>query len=307
MSLHAPVLYDEVLDALSPRAGGSYVDGTLGEGGHARGILERSAPDGRLLGLDLDRETTEAARASLADYGRRVTVVHGSYARMAELVRQSAFQLVDGVLLDLGMSSRQLASAQRGFSFQLDGPLDMRFDESVGPPASHWVNSLPEDELADALFEYGEERESRRIARAIVRARPVLTTVQLAALVASAVRNRGRAHPATKTFQALRLLTNGELDTVATGLEQALKVLAPGARLVVISFHSLEDRIVKRFLLRSAERTEADRPPALKVITRHPVVPSAAEKQRNPRSRSAKMRVAERLLATQAYAEVNYE
>ncbi len=294
---HEPVLYGEVLDALSPRPNGAYIDGTVGGGGHAKGILDRCAPSGRLLGIDLDREAVRAAGERLAEYGDRVRVIHGSFADLEQLALQHGFLPADGVLLDLGVSSHQLANSERGFSFQADGPLDMRFDPSVGPPAEEIVNTLPEAELADVLFELGEERAARRIARAIVRARPLEHTSELASLVARVVPRRGRTHPATRTFQALRLYTNSGLETVSEGLDQAVGTLAPGARIVVISFHSLEDRIVKHFFRHQASRVEANVEPRLRVVTPHPVIPAEAERQRNPRSRSAKMRVAERTTA----------
>lgn len=292
MMQHEPVLFDEVMEALQPHSPGAYIDGTVGAGGHAAGILERSAPDGRLLGIDRDARALEVARTTLQLYGPRAVLVQGSYAEMGELARRHGFYPADGVLLDLGLSSMQLADAARGFSFQAEGPLDMRFDLEAETTAAELVNHLPERELADLLYEYGEERRSRRIARAIVAARPITTTTQLAEVVAAAVGRRGKIHPATQTFQALRIAVNNELDTVAQGLEQALEVLRPGGRLAVISFHSLEDRIVKRYLREQARPAEGS--PTVRLVTRKPLQASAEEMARNPRSRSAKLRVAEK-------------
>jgi 16S rRNA (cytosine1402-N4)-methyltransferase len=295
MSDHEPVLYAEVMAFLSPCPGGTYIDGTVGAGGHARGILERSSPDGRLLGIDLDVDALQLAQQVLADYGARVTLVHGSFAQVGTIARERGFYPADGVLLDLGLSTMQLAAPERGFSFQLDGPLDMRFDRSAEVTAADLVNTLAEDELADILYRYGEERRSRRIARAIVQARPLYTTTELAQLVARVVRRRGRIHPATRTFQALRIAVNRELEALAQGLEQAVEVLAPGGRLVVIAFHSLEDRIVKHYFRAQSKGNGSRQGPMLRILTPHPVRPSHEEQERNPRSRSARLRAAEKL------------
>ncbi|MBC7262300.1 MAG: 16S rRNA (cytosine(1402)-N(4))-methyltransferase RsmH [Chloroflexi bacterium] len=246
MSTHVPVLYAEAMSFLAPRPGGVYIDGTVGAGGHAKGILELSGPDGRLLGVDLDRDALQLARQALMDYGVRVTLVHGSFAQLSTIARAHGFYPANGVLLDLGISTMQLAAPERGFSFQVDGPLDMRFDQSADITAADLVNTLPEAELADILYRYGEERRSRRVARAIVQARPLHTTTELAQLVTRVLGRRGRIHPATRTFQALRIAVNQELEALAQGLEQAVEVLAPGGRLVVIAFQSLEDRILKK-------------------------------------------------------------
>jgi len=291
MRAHEPVLFDEVMAALAPRAGGRYVDGTLGNAGHAAGILERSSPDGRLLGIDLDPYALQLAGEALAMYGERVMVVHGSFAHLGDIARECRLTPVDGIILDLGLSSMQLAQAERGFSFQSDGPLDMRFDPSADTTADDLVNTLPADELADVLYQYGDERMSRRIARAIVNARPVRTTAELADVVARAVGRRGRIHPATRTFMALRIAVNDELEVLRQGLAQAVDVLAPGGRLAVIAFHSLEDHVVKNYL---RERASAG---VLGLATRRPLQASEAERGSNPRSRSAKLRVVEKLAA----------
>jgi len=304
---HLPVLYQEVLNGLQPCPGGKYIDGTLGAGGHAAGILERSAPDGRLLGMDRDPAALDVARVALATFGERAATVRDSYTRMDEAAR--GFAPVDGILLDLGLSSLQLNDPARGFAFQTDGPLDMRFDPGAEVAAAQIVNTWPLDELADIIYRYGEERHSRRIAQAIGAARPLQTTGQLAAVISQAVgkRREARIHPATRTFQALRIAVNGELEALETVLPVAVSLLKPGGRLAVISFHSLEDRIVKNFFRLQARGPADDlsRPvpasaqftPTLKEITRKPVTAAAAEIAHNPRARSAKLRIAEKVLA----------
>jgi 16S rRNA (cytosine1402-N4)-methyltransferase len=287
---HEPVLYDEVMAALAPRPGGRYIDATVGAGGDARGILELSAPDGRLLGIDEDMQALQVARRTLADYGARVTLVHGSFGQLAALARQQGFCPADGVLLDVGVSSMQLSAPERGFSWMATGPLDMRMDpDTMETTAADLVNTLPEGELADILYRYGEERMSRRIARDIVRARPLHTTTELADLIARTVGRRGRIHAATRSFQGLRVAVNNELEALAEGLRQGIEVLAPGARLVLISFHSLEDRLAKHYF-----RQLAHSPSAVRLLTLKPVRPSLAEQERNPRSRSAKLRAVEK-------------
>jgi 16S rRNA (cytosine1402-N4)-methyltransferase len=301
---HLPVLYPEVLAGLKPAPGGKYIDGTLGAGGHAAGILTLSSPDGRLLGMDRDPRALETARAALAPFGDRVTIVSASYTRMADAAR--GFAPVDGILLDLGLSSLQLDDPARGFAFQSEGPLDMRFDPQSELTAAEIVNEWPLDELADILYQYGEERHSRKIAQAIGAARPLRTTTQLAGVVVRAVggrRDASRIHPATRTFQALRIAVNGELDMVKEVLPIAVSLLNPGGRLAVISFHSLEDRIVKDYFRLQARGPQNDPAlpapahfvPVLKEITRKPGVASAEEIARNPRARSAKLRIAEKL------------
>ncbi|HNR97452.1 MAG TPA: 16S rRNA (cytosine(1402)-N(4))-methyltransferase RsmH [Anaerolineae bacterium] len=293
---HEPVLYAEVLAELAPRSGGRYVDGTVGAGGHAKGILERSAPDGRLLGIDRDDQALALAQATLAGFGDRLTLVQGDAANIAVIARQAGFAPADGILLDVGVSSMQLEAAERGFSFLHDGPLDMRMDRRSAVTAASLVNELEEEELANLLFGLGEERQSRRIARAIVAARPLHTTSELANVVAQAVPRRGRLHPATRTFQALRIATNDELGQLSRGLEGALEVLGEGGRLAVICFHSLEDRLVKRLFQReSTMARDSSRGPSVSLVTRHPIQPSREEQLRNPRSRSAKLRVVEKV------------
>ena len=301
---HQPVLYHEIIHALQPKNAGHYVDGTLGAGGHARGILEACTPEGRLLGLDVDPQALALARENLAPYGQRARLLQASYDSLAETLRELGWKKVDGILLDLGLSSMQLDTPERGFSFQQDAPLDMRFDPASPTSAADLVNSLPQDDLADLIYRYGEERASRRIAQAIVKARPLRTTRQLAAAIEAVSPRKGHIHPATKTFQALRIAVNEELDRVENVLPQAVAALKSGGRLAIISFHSLEDRIVKEYFRR--ESRDCICPPrqpvctcghkaTLKEITRKPITPGEAESAANPRSRSAKLRIAEKL------------
>lgn len=299
---HVPVLFQEVMDALRPAPGGNTVDGTLGAGGHAAGLLAASAPDGRLLGLDRDPAAVEFAARRLAEFGARATLVVASFGDMAAVAAAHGFAAVDGVLLDLGLSSRQLDDAGRGFSFQQDGPLDMRFDRRAGPTAADLVNNLSAEELADLFFRYGEEQQSRRIARLIVAHRPIHTTAELATLIAREARRSGRPgrHPATKVFQALRIAVNGELEEIARGLRAAVGLLAPGGRLAVISFHSLEDRLVKEFMREQSRECicpprqpvcTCGAQPVLRLAGRKAIKAGAAEMAANPRSRSARLRV----------------
>ncbi|MDQ7028336.1 MAG: 16S rRNA (cytosine(1402)-N(4))-methyltransferase RsmH [Ardenticatenia bacterium] len=303
--MHIPVLCEEVVAHLEPRAGGRYIDATVGGGGHAEAILERSAPNGQLLGIDRDPAALKVASERLAPFGSRVTLVHGSFRELGRLARTHTFTGVDGILLDLGYSSLQLEDARRGFSFHADAPLDMRFDPADSMTAADLVNGLSEDELAYLIAEYGEERFARRIARAIVRHRPIRTARELGELIERTVgrRRRTRRHPATRTFQALRIAVNDELGALEAALPQAVALLRPGGRLAVISFHSLEDRLVKHFFRREAAdclcpphvlTCQCGHRAQLRVITRKPVTPSAEEVRRNPRARSAKLRVAER-------------
>jgi len=303
---HVPVLFAEVMDALRPASGGVYLDGTLGAGGHAAGLLDASAPDGRLLGLDRDPAAVAFAAERLAGYGDRAVLVAGSFGDMAGVAPAHGFDAVDGVLLDLGLSSRQLGDAARGFSFAHDGPLDMRFDARSGPTAADLINNLSAEELADIFFRYGEEQQSRHIARLIVAHRPLQTTAELATLIERQARRSGRPgrHPATKVFQALRIAVNGELEEIERGLRGAVALLRPGGRLAVISFHSLEDRLVKQFL-RAGSRECVCPPqqpvctcgarPALRLVARKAIKATADEIAVNPRSRSARLRVAEKL------------
>ncbi len=301
---HIPVLYQEVLRGLQIKPSGRYIDGTLGGGGHAVGILEKSSPAGRLLGIDADSTAIAISAERLAEYGPRVTLVNANFAQLAEITSQYGFRPADGILLDLGLSSLQLAGGERGFSFQIDGPLDMRFNPYQGEPASELVNGLSTPELADILHRYGEERRARRIAKAIVAARPIHTTCQLAEVVTRAVGRRGKIHPATRTFQALRIAVNDELSALSQALPQAVELLAPQGRLVVISYHSLEDRLVKQFYRRESQ--DCICPPkvpvcrcghqaTLEIVTKKPVTPSELELGANPRCRSAKLRIAARL------------
>jgi len=291
---HVSVLLDEVIAGLSPRAGGRYLDGTIGNGGHAAAILHASAPDGRLLGLDADPAAVVVAHARLADFGDRATIVNASFREMDRVAEARGFGPVDGILLDLGISSRQLDAGGRGFTFRHDEPLDMRFDPTRGESAADLLNRADGAEIADILYQYGEEYKSRRVARAIVRQReraPIATTQDLVQAVESALGpKRGRTHPATKSFQALRIAVNDELGALEAALPVAAALLALGGRLAVISFHSLEDRRVKQFF-----RAGGSAAGPLAELTRKPIVPSAEESARNPRARSAKLRLAERM------------
>jgi 16S rRNA (cytosine1402-N4)-methyltransferase len=268
-------------------------------------VLEASSPDGRLLGLDRDPAAVEEAGARLIPFGGRVVLVHNSFSRLMEVARAHRFVPVDGVLFDLGLSSLQLADQTRGFAFMMDGPLDMRFDPQLdGPTAEDLVNQLSVEELAALLVRYGEEKHSRRIAEAIVAARPLHTTAELVAVIEQVVKRRARIHPATRTFQALRIAVNDELAVLERALPQAVEVLAPGGRLAVISFHSLEDRTVKRFMRQEsrdcvcppeAPACTCDHRATLQVVSRRPIRPTAEEVAANPRARSARLRIAERV------------
>jgi 16S rRNA (cytosine1402-N4)-methyltransferase len=284
----------EVLRFLQPERGGLFMDCTVGLGGHARALLEAGAT--RLIGVDRDPAALEVARVTLAPWAGRVELVHADYRAIDEILAQRRIELIDGALADLGVSSMQLEGPGRGFSFQRDEPLDMRMDTTGGVTAADLVATTPERELADAIFAFGEERFSRRIARSIVSARseePIVTTGRLAAIVRRAVPRRGysRIDPATRTFQALRIWVNRELDGLDRFIESAVRHLRAGARLVVISFHSLEDRIVKHTFRALAQSHEV----AIKVLTKRPVVASESELAVNPRARSAKLRAAERI------------
>jgi 16S rRNA (cytosine1402-N4)-methyltransferase len=304
-------MVEETIEALAPSPGSLQIDATVGSGGHAERILEASTPDGRLVGLDADRAAIARTRRRLARFGDRVTLRHANFGDIAEAVPAAGARAADGVLFDLGLSSDQLAALDRGFSFRSDAPLDMRFDSSRGMPASELLATLDADELAAIFRRYGEEPFARRIARAIVTERndpSTLTGTGLAALV-ERVTPRGarrRIHPATRVFQALRIAVNGELDALQRGLAGAVDLLRPGGRLVVISYHSLEDRIVKRFL--AAERRGCTcapelpvcvcgRQPRLRLVGKQPRRPTPEETYRNPRSRSARLRAAERAAA----------
>lgn len=289
MSGHVPVLLAEVIALLRPRAGGRYLDATVGLGGHAETILQAAGPTGVLWGIDRDDETLALARDRLAPFGNQVRLLHGRYEALLQLVGSApAF---DGILFDLGASSRQLDEGERGFSFGREGPLDMRMDRSEGGTAADLIERLSERELADLIFRWGEERWSRQIARAIVQGRrrqAITTTTALAAIVAAAIPRRlwpRHIHPATRTFQALRVAVNEELAGLGPALEQAARFLTPGGRVAVISFHSLEDRIVKQTWRGLAANA------GMQIVTKRPVTPGEAEAAANPRSRSAKLRV----------------
>jgi 16S rRNA (cytosine1402-N4)-methyltransferase len=291
--VHEPVMVAETVDLLAPARGGLFVDCTIGLGGHARAILEAGAT--RVLGLDRDPEALRIARARLAEFGDRVELVHADYRDLGRVLDERQIAGVDGALADLGVSSLQLDAEGRGFSFRRDEPLDMRMDQSQGPTAADLLRDVEEEELANVIFQHGEERFSRRIARAIVTARratAIETSGQLAQIVRRAVPTRGyqRIDPATRTFQALRIWVNRELDRLDTFLADACARLLVGARLAVITFHSLEDRIVKHTF-----RALAQGGIALRILTKRPLVPGSLELDRNPRARSAKLRAIERL------------
>jgi len=301
---HQPVLYQEVLEALAPLSGGYYLDGTLGAGGHAEGILLGSAPQGRLLGLDLDPSALSIARKRLSRFSDRAIIHLSSYQQAPDILQEISWGSVDGILLDLGISSMQIDRPERGFSFRDEGPLDMRFNQEAGSTAADLVNRLSEEELARIIWKFGEERYSRRIARAIVKSRPIQTTRALAQLIEKAVPGHSsKIHPATRTFQALRIATNAELEVLALSLPGLVNCLSPGGRIAVISFHSLEDRIVKNFFRQ--ESRDCICPPeqpvctcnhvaSLKILTGKPVRPTEREITENPRSSSARLRVAEK-------------
>ena len=284
---HVPVLFDVAMDFLGVQPGGTYVDCTLGLAGHAEGIIRQLGPAGRLIGFDRDPEALDLARTRLArvceelgSQAPQVSLIGEAFSRIAEHVKPAS---LDGLLADFGVSSLQFDEARRGFSFQADGPLDMRMDTRSGPTAGQVVNEMSERELANLIYEYGEERRSRTVARAIVRGRPVTSTAQLARIVASAVPPMKHIHPATRTFQALRIYVNRELDEIRALLEAAPNLLKPSARLVVISFHTLEDRIAKDSFREGAQQG------IWKVLTKKPVTAGEEEIDRNPRSRSAKL------------------
>ena len=306
-ALHIPVLVREVVDALSPHDGGRYVDGTFGAGGYTAAMLDRA--DCQVIAIDRDPDAIAQGQVLAERYAPRLRLIEGRFGDMAELLSAQGVRDVDGVALDLGVSSMQFDQAERGFSFRASGPLDMRM-EKAGASAADLVNEADEAELADIIFRYGEERRSRRVARAIVEARKnkrIETTGELAEIVRRAVGPQGRdeSDPATRTFQALRIAVNDELGELERGLAAAEQVLAPGGRVAVVSFHSLEDRAVKEFVRGRAGRTPGPsrhappraepQPAALRDLTRKPVVPSAAEIAANPRARSARLRVAEKV------------
>ena len=300
---HTPVMVREVLNALDVRSGGRYIDCTVGEGGHSAEIEAAAEPPPSVLGLDVDEQALSTARRRL---GRDAILVRGSYRELKRLAERNGFMPADGVLFDLGLSSLQVESGTRGFSFLRPGPLDMRFDSSQELMAHHIVNGYGEEELANLIYRFGEERQSRRIARAIVRSRPIEDTAELAEVVRRSMGRQPRrhTHPATRTFQAIRMETNAELETIEQGVRGAIEVLRPGGRLALISYHSLEDRLVKRLLAREsascicppgASACACGHQPTVRPINRRVIRPSRAEVETNPRSRSAKLRAAERI------------
>jgi 16S rRNA (cytosine1402-N4)-methyltransferase len=303
---HVPVLLSESIAGLAPLSGADCIDGTLGGGGHAAALLSATAPSGRLLGLDADPEALKRAKARLARFGERAVLVQANFRDVATVAALHGFAQVRAILLDVGISWYQVARAERGFSFQASGPLDMRMNPESSLTAGQIVNEWTADELAEILYRYGEETHSRRLARAIVAARPLSTTAELAEVISRTMprRARQRVHPATRVFQAIRSAVNDELGALEAALPQLAGLLEPGGRFAVITFHSLEDRIVKKFLQR--ESRDCICPPSfpvcrcehhasLRAITGRPVCPSEAEIRANPRSRSAKLRIAERL------------
>ncbi len=309
---HIPVLLRETIDLLAPRPGGIYVDGTLGGGGHAAEILKRSSPDGMLIGLDQDPEAVERCRVRLVTFGDRAVIRSANYRELPSILQELGHHTVDGAVLDLGVSWFHLKSPNRGFSFQLDGPLDMRMDPNRGLTAADLVNGLSRDQLAKIIREYGEERRAGAIARAIEKARArrsITSTVQLAEIVMSVFPPYPprRIHPATLTFQALRIAVNDELGALREGIERIIGLLNPGGRFAVITFHSLEDRIVKQAFVAQAKGCicppklpvcACGRKPLLRVLTHRPVMAGLSELALNPASRSAKLRAAEKLPAS---------
>jgi len=289
---HTPVLTEETIEALAVQAGGRYIDCTLGGSGHAAAILEHSSPGGQLLGIDADPKAIELARSRLEAYGGSTVLVSQNFVNLRSICAEYNFYPVHGILFDLGLSSLQLNGDGRGFSFRHDAPLDMRLNPHQPVTAADIINTFPEAKLAQLIKEFGEENHSGRIARHIVRQRPVKTTFELAEIVEQATGGRrGRIHPATRTFLALRIAVNRELEHLQSALEQATGLLGFGGRLVVISYHSLEDRIVKYSMREEASGENA----RLKLINKKVITPSLAEIQFNPRSRSAKLRAAERI------------
>jgi 16S rRNA (cytosine1402-N4)-methyltransferase len=303
--MHKPVLYQEIIHALQPHNRGRYVDGTLGAGGHARGILEACTPDGLLLGLDVDPNALAIARETLAPYEHRIHLVQASHITLSEQLALLKWDSVDGIVLDLGASSMQFDNPERGFSFMQDGPLDMRFGINAKMTAEEVINTFDEKELADIIFRYGEDRESRKIAKAIVMNRPLHTTRQLVTVIEKASPRRGdKTHPATQTFQALRIVVNDELYAVEKTLPQAVASLRSSGRCAVISFHSLEDRIVKEYFREQSKELinppyekiyQEERKAVVKLVNKKPIVPTDEEIKENPRARSAKLRIVEKI------------
>jgi 16S rRNA (cytosine1402-N4)-methyltransferase len=295
--VHSPVMLAEVLEYLNPRPGQLIVDATLGMGGHSREILKRIAPGGRLIGIDRDEESLAQARSNLSDYASSCEFAYGNFSDLDTILKNLNIESIDGIVMDLGLSSFQLKDAQRGFSFQVEGPLDMRFDRNSYISAYDLVNNLNEEEISHLLWTFGEERWHNRIARCLVQERqkhPIATTQELSTIVLRAIPGRfrhghHRIHPATRTFQAVRIAVNRELESLETALQKTIRLLGGGARICVISFHSLEDRMVKHTFRRIAAEG------AIKIITPKPLTPTLAEIKENPPSRSSKLRVAEKV------------
>lgn len=294
---HTPVMSDEVVWLIHPRPGGVYIDCTLGSGGHALGLLEFAGAGAQVIGIDRDQDAISAAKERLNIFRDTVTFVHGNFSDLQDIVKNLGILKADGILFDLGVSSHQLDEAERGFSYMEDGPLDMRMGQETGPSAKDLINTLSAEEIASILKTYGEERWADRIAEFIVKRRdkaPVTTTGELADIVKAAIPAKARRsgpHPARRTFQALRIAVNQELDNLHAGLDQAIRILRSGGRLVVISYHSLEDRIVKTTFLKMSSPKGQD---SLRILTKKPIVPCMEEIIANPRSRSAKLRAAEK-------------
>ncbi len=304
VQVHIPVLLKEVVTSFEGLNNGVFVDATLGMGGHTREILEQ-IPNSSIIGIDLDSEAVMLARQNLKNFGNRVNIAQGNYVDMVQIARNFNELNVDGVLLDLGFSSVQIDDANRGFSFKFDSELDMRFDKTKGVSASDVLNSLDEAELSDMFYTYGEERQSRIIAKSIVKSRPVKTTYELTEIISNIKRkSKSKIHPSTKVFQALRIYVNQELKNVEKGLEEAMKLLKFGGKISVISYHSLEDRIVKNFLRKnsidcicpvSMIECQCNHTATIKIVNKKVIKPTEKEIKNNPRSRSAKLRIAQRI------------
>lgn len=302
--MHISVLFDEVIAGLNVKPDGQYIDATLGYGGHTQGILEASSPNGTVLAFDRDATAIALATQRLGEASQRTTFVNQSFANMAQLAEKNNFTAVDGIVFDLGLSSMQLDSEERGFSFRFDAPLDMRFNPTKGETAADLINNWNEADLRDIFWRYGEEKHGRKIAKAVVENRPITTTFELAELVAKVAPRRGRIHPATKVFQALRIAVNDELGALETGLPAAIELLRPGGRIAVISFHSLEDRFVKQLFRKLSTECicpprqpicTCDQQPTLRLLKRKAIKATEEEITTNPRSRSARLRIAEKV------------
>jgi len=313
-SAHIPVLVEETVKALAVQPGGRYIDCTLGGGGHAAAILEHSTPGGQLMGIDADPEAIKVARQNLEAYGDSIQLINDNFTNLEAICLKHDFLPVHGILFDLGLSSLQLDDASRGFSFQRKAPLDMRFNPDQELTAGDIVNTYPESELAELIKKYGDERYSRQIARCIVQERPIRTTLELAKKIERVIgRRRGKIHPATKTFQALRIAVNNELENLELALKQAINLLGFEGRLVVISYHSLEDRIVKQLMQVEAKdcicpisepHCVCGHTASLRIVNKRVIASSPLEVQNNPRSRSARLRTAERIIAQEEHYNI---